>query len=217
MTTRAILIGLGLVSAGLLGVAAAPSLTGTAVGARAMAASAVAAPAADTTTWKVDGVHSSVVYRVKHMGVANFWGRFNEVKGTFTFDPAAPDAATFDIEIPAESIDSNNGNRDKHLEGPDFFNVKQFPTITFKSKSVKKAGDAFELAGDLTLLGVTKPVTAKLEHIGTAETPRGPKTGFDATFTIKRSDFGMNYGVSEGALGDEVTIIVAIEGDGPKK
>lgn len=162
----------------------------------------------------VDGSHSSVVYRITHAGVTNFYGRFNKVEGTYAFDPANPSSATFDISIPADSIDSNNKQRDDHLKAPDFFNVKQFPTITFKSKEVRKAGDAFELVGDMTLLGQTKPVTAKLVHTGEGDKgPRfGYRAGFEATFTFKRSEFGMNYGVKEGTLGDDVTVIVSIQG-----
>ncbi|MBX3385708.1 MAG: YceI family protein [Phycisphaeraceae bacterium] len=194
----------------LLAGAGAGSGSGSARQAGGAATSAPAASGALT----VDGSHSSVIYRVSHAGVVNFYGRFNKVEGTFDFDPANPSSAVFDVSIPADSIDSNNKQRDDHLKSPDFFNAKQFPTITFKGKEVRKAGEHFELVGDLTLLGQTKPITAKLEHIGAGD--RGPRmgyrAGFEATFTFKRSDFGMTYGVKDGMLGDEVTVIVALQG-----
>src|SRR5262249_11217423 len=101
---------------------------------------------------------------------------------------------------------------DQHLKGPDFFNVKQFPTMSFKSSKMK-AVDArtYEVTGDLTLHGVTRPVTVTLERIGTAKGMGGEtRTGFETTFTIKRSDFGMKYMIP--AVGDEVKVIVAVEG-----
>ena len=171
-------------------------------------------PAASAGGYKVDAVHSGVVYRITHMGVSNFWGTFNKLDGSFAFDPADLSSASFDVTIDADSIDSNNAQRDGHLKSPDFFNTKQFPTITFKSTGVSKSGDGFELKGDMTLLGKTKPITAKLQHIG--EGDKGERFGFragvEATFTFKRSDFGMNYGIKDNALGDEVMVIVSLEG-----
>jgi len=114
--------------------------------------------------------------------------------------------------VKADSLDSANADRDKHLKGPDFFNVKQFPTLAFKSTRVRALGDKdYEVTGDLTFHGVTRPVTVKLERIGTGKGMRGEtRTGFEATFAIKRSDFGMKYLIP--AVGDEVRIIAAVEG-----
>lgn len=162
----------------------------------------------------IDPTHSAVVYKITHMGVSNHWGRFDDVGGTFSFDPKSPQSASFDVTIKSESIDSGDKKRDGHLRTPDFFNAKEYPTIEFKSTGVGAGADGvFELKGDLTLLGKTKPVTARLTHVGEKEIPKmGHRSGVEATFTIKRSDFGMNYMVENGGLGDDVQIVVALEG-----
>lgn len=174
----------------------------------------LAAPAPAADTWKADPVHSSIVFRIKHLDVGYIYGRFNQYSGSFAFDERDPAACALNIEVQAGSVDTGNAVRDGHLKGPDFFNVKEFPKITFKSTSMKALpGDAknYEVTGDLTLHGVTKSVKVKLERIGTAKDMRGTlRTGFETTFTIKRSDYGMKYLV--GALGDEVRVTVALEG-----
>jgi polyisoprenoid-binding protein YceI len=169
-----------------------------------------ASAAAAAASYKVDSVHSMVIFKVKHMGAGNFYGRFNQVSGTFTIDEADPAKGQVDFQVKADSIDTANAKRDGHLKSGDFFNVVQFPSITFKGKEIKKAGSAYEVAGDLTLLGVTKPLKARVEQVGSGEARGGGKiAGFEATFTVKRSDFGMSYGA--GALGDEVSVIVSVE------
>jgi polyisoprenoid-binding protein YceI len=181
----------------------------------AMAAFACAAFSATcfaaADTYKVDPVHSSVIYKIRHMGVTNHYGRFNTLGGTITMDEAAPESGSIQLEIDANSFDSGNVKRDEHVKGPDFLNVKQFPTITFKSTQLKKTGDkTLDLTGDLTLHGVTKPINAKLELIGKGKNPRGGEVaGGEATFTIKRSDFGMAFMLQ--GLSDEIGIIVGIE------
>ena len=164
-------------------------------------------------SFTIDPVHSSVLFRVKHFDIGYIYGRFNQFSGTFAFDDKNPADCKLEMEIKIDSIDSANSDRDKHLKGPDFFSAKEFPTMSFKATSMK-ASDAknFEVTGDLTIHGVTKQVTVKLERIGTTKDPRSgkPRTGWETTFTIKRSDFGMKYGVP--AIGDEVRVIVAIEG-----
>jgi polyisoprenoid-binding protein YceI len=165
----------------------------------------------------VDPVHSSMVFRVKHMDAAYFYGRFNKIAGEIDLDDKNPSGGTVVIEIDAESIDTNDAGRDRHLKGPDFFSVKEFPKLTFKSKSVAKKGQEWEVAGDLTMHGATKPLTVLVKPTGSIDDPRtGPKVGFETEFTIKRSDFGMTYGVDKKALGDEVKVMLAVEA-GPKK
>jgi polyisoprenoid-binding protein YceI len=171
---------------------------------------APAALAADP--FKVDPVHSTVIFRVKHFGVGYIYGRFDQVSGTFAFDDNNPADSSLAMEVKTDSVDTNNPGRDKHLKGPDFFNVKEFPTISFKSKEVKKIDDQnYEVTGDLTLLSTTNPVTIKVERVGTAKGQRGGlRSGIEATFTIKRSDFGMKFMV--GPVSDEVRVTVATEG-----
>ena len=161
--------------------------------------------------YAADGVHSSLVYRVKHMNTSFFWGRFNSIAGAFTLDETNPAESRFEFQVKADSVDTGIPKRDLHLKSPDFFNVVQYPTIAFKSQSVTKSGDDYEVTGDLTLHGVTKPVKVKVVPTGKAKDQRGtPIAGIEATFTIKRSDFGMTNMV--GPIGDDVWITVGIEG-----
>lgn len=162
--------------------------------------------------YEIDPVHSSAIFKIKHESVSNFYGRFNDVSGTFTFDTSSPESASFEVTIKTESVNSGQPARDGHLRKSDFFNAGEHPKITFKSTGVKKVGDKFEVTGDLTMLGKTKPITATVVHTGEKTTPRGEKAGVEATFTVKRSEFGMNYGIANGGLGDEVGMIVALEG-----
>lgn len=186
-------------------------------------AKAVATAATATTTgsalasYSVDRVHSNVVFNVRHAGVANFYGRFNDFDGSFTFDPESPSNGSFDFTVQTSSIDTGNRNRDDHLRNADFFNARQFPTITFKSTGIREAGDGFELTGDLTMMGETKPVTAELDWIGTGSFRGKDVSGFEARFNIKRTDFGMDTYVAPdggegGGLGNTVNLIVAVEG-----
>ncbi len=166
-----------------------------------------------TETYNVDPVHTTAIFRIKHLGVTYFYGRFNETTGTFTVNTEDPSEMSFDVQIKTESVDTNATGRNNHLKSPDFFNAKEFPTISFKSKSVKSSGEStYSVAGDLTLHGVTKPITVQMEFVGQGDKgPRfGYRAGFDATITIKRSDFGMNF--MQGMLGDEVRIMVGLEG-----
>jgi polyisoprenoid-binding protein YceI len=168
-----------------------------------------------TTTYDIDPVHSSVVFRVLHMGIAPFYGRFNDLAGTIVHDPANPENSSVKIEIEAESVDTGAAARDRHLRSPDFFNAKQFPKITFESTGVKKTGDGtFEVTGDLTLLGRTRPVTLTVERTGEGNGPRGkPRIGFATTTSIRRSEFGMTYMLDEKkGVGDRVDLFLAVEG-----
>jgi polyisoprenoid-binding protein YceI len=162
-------------------------------------------------SYAADPVHSSLVYRVKHMNAAYFWGRFNNITGSFSIDEANPAQCQFEFQVKADSVDTGNPKRDQHLKSPDFFNVVQFPTIGFKSQSVAKSGDGYEVVGDLTLHGVTKPVTVKVVPTGKGKGPGGqPVAGIEATLMLKRTDFGMSNMV--GPLGDEVWVTVGVEG-----
>jgi len=178
----------------------------------APAPAAAHAPVAAPTQFEIDGVHSSVIFRIQHSGVSYFHGRFNSIQGLITVDAEKPEASSVELTIAAESVDTNNGKRDDHIRSPDFLNASEFPEIQFKSDSVKALGDkTFEIAGKLTLHGETKPVTVKAEQTGLAKNPRGEGqiTGFETTFTVKRSDFGMDQMLD--SLGDEVRLTVAVE------
>lgn len=166
--------------------------------------------------FEVDAVHSSLIFKIQHVGVSNFYGRFNDYSGTFSINPENLSASSIEVTVKADSVDSGNEGRDGHLRNPDFFNTKQFPDLTFKSTSISKGEDEGEylLKGELTVLGVTKPIEATLRVVGERDVGgrMGYRAGIEAVFAFKRSDFGMTYGVANGALSDEVTIMAALEG-----
>lgn len=172
---------------------------------------------ANVETYEVDGVHSSVIFRIKHLGVSYVYGRINSPGGQFSFDPDAPGDSRFEIDVEARNVDTNNSSRDNHIRSADFFNAKQFPEISFKSTKVRKrSGDTYEVTGNMTLHGETKPIVVDLDFVGCADDPWGGyRCGFDGTFTIKRSDFGMDF--MKGPLGDEVTLMVGLEGKKKKE
>ena len=187
-----------------LGIAAAPRSTPA-------PAPAPLAPAA-AGEYNVDKVHSGLFFKIEHAGMGTFLGRFNDLDGKFALDNEKPESGMLDFKVKAESVDTNNADRDKHLKGGDFFNVKQFPEITFKSKSVKKVEGGFEVTGDLTLTGTTKSVTVKVTNFktGTSQMTKKEGAGFEANFTINRNDFGITK--YPGMLGDNVTLTIGIEG-----
>jgi polyisoprenoid-binding protein YceI len=167
------------------------------------------AGAADAYT--VDAVHSSVVFRAKHMNASHAWGRFNDISGSFALDGSDPSKSVLDFQVKAASIDTGNPARDKHLKGTDFFNAVQYPVISFKSKSVAKTADGYEASGELTLHGVTKPLKVKVTPVGSGKGPTGAAiAGIDASFYVKQSEFGMTKMV--GPIGDDVWVNVSIEG-----
>jgi polyisoprenoid-binding protein YceI len=171
-----------------------------------------AAPARAADDFTVDPDHTSVTFKISHLGLSYIHGRFDDVSGGFTLDADAG-KSSFALTVKAESMDTNNKKRDDHLRSPDFFNAKQFPTVAFKSTSVKAVDGGLEVAGDLTLHGVTKPVTFTLAGGKTAEFPPGTKrVGFSTELKIKRSEFGMDKFLDNGAVGDEVFIAVSFEG-----
>jgi polyisoprenoid-binding protein YceI len=156
--------------------------------------------------WEVDVSHSSVVFKVSHLDVSNQHGRFNEIAGSLN----TGDAAAFKFIVPTASIDTNNAKRDDHLRSPDFFNAKQFPVIGFKGESITANEDGMELAGELTLHGVTQPLTVQMTKVGEGEDPWGGyRIGLETTFTIQRSAFGMDQMLN--AVGDEVELTISIE------
>jgi len=159
----------------------------------------------------VDPTHSSVVFKIQHAGISSIFGRFNEMSGDFMIDKQDPANSTFALNIKANSVDTNNAARDKHLRSPDFFNTKQFPALTFKSTSVRRVEKGYEVTGDFTMHGVTKQITFVLEG-GSKEIefPKGRKRiGFTTALTLKRSDFGMEK--PAGVLGDDVHVEIGIE------
>jgi polyisoprenoid-binding protein YceI len=171
----------------------------------------VATTAARADDYVVDPAHTAVTFKVSHLGLSWTHGRFNDVSGTFRFDKAAPGDASFTLTVKTESIDTGNARRDGHLKSPDFLNVKQFPLLSFKSKSVKAVEGGYQVTGDFTLHGQTKPITFTLQGGKDAEFPKGVKrTGFSTELVLKRSDFGMDKLMQ--AVGDNIHIAVSFEG-----
>ena len=162
-------------------------------------------------TYKIDPVHSGVTFAAHHAGAGWVPGRFNQVSGEMNI---ADDIAksTFTVEIPVDSLNTNNDKRDQHLKSPDFFNAKQYPAISFKSTSVEKTDDThLKVTGDLTLHGVTKSISFPLELTGTGEFPAGTKRyGVRASFTVKLSDYAIKG--LPGVVGDEIELNVMFEG-----
>jgi polyisoprenoid-binding protein YceI len=167
---------------------------------------------AQADSFKIDPVHSAILFKINHFGAGNVWGRFDTFSGTFTIDQNDPSKDAVSIEIKTDSVDTNAPDRDKHIKSPDFFNAAQYPTTTFKSTSVKKVDDkTYEITGDLTLRGVTKPVTLDVKAIGTGTGPKGEfRAGFEATTTLKRSEFEVKTFLP--AVGDDVALTIAVEG-----
>jgi len=174
--------------------------------------SAAPAPAPAADAWTIDPVHSSVIFKVRHVGVSNFYGAFKEVGGQISMDPKDPAKSSVTFTIQAASIDTRSEKRNQHLMSPDFFSVKEFPTIEFKSTSAKSTGkDEYEVDGKLTLHGVTKDLKLKVLQVGMAESDKGKAAGYETHATIKRSDYGMTGYIDNGMLGDDVDVIVSVE------
>ena len=175
-----------------------------------IAAASFSAQAAEK--YDIDPTHTQVQFTYNHLGFSNITGRFDEVKGDFLFDAADPTKSSVSITIPVASISTGVAKLDEHLLKADFFDATQFPTATFKSTGVTAAGEGkLAVAGDLTIHGVTRPVVLDVTINGIGEHPmrKLPAAGFDATATIKRSDFGVGAYVP--AVGDEVTLSITVE------
>lgn len=195
--------------------AAVVGLVGLGLGAAALhsgSAPAIANNASSADTFQVDSVHSMVMFRIKHMGVAFNYGLFHNPTGTYNIDTDNPDESFIDISVKTEDVDTGNDKRDNHLRSPDFFNAKQYREISFKSTSFEKSGDGLVATGELTMSGVTKTIEVEIEKTGESDTPQGYKQGFEGRFSIQRSDFGMTKYIDGGGLGDEVTLMVTFEG-----
>lgn len=160
-----------------------------------------------------DPAHTQIMFSVSHLGFSFSHGRFVKFTGGFDFDPEAPEKSVVEIAINTNSIRMDDDAWEKHLKGPDFFNVEKFPEMTFKGTGIEKTGDKTgKLTGDLTILGVTKPVTLDVTFNGSGTHPYTGKlvAGFSAETSIKRSDFGMGYGIPN--VGDDVKIEIQVEG-----
>jgi len=185
----------------------------------ALALAVPLAASAAPESYTLDPHHTYPHFAVEHLGVSLYWGRFDRSSGKFTIDRAAH-KGTLELAVETASVstgDNERGSRprtlDEHLKSADFFNVAEFPRMTFKADSVTFAGDSpAEISGQLTLLGVTRPLTLKVERWVCKDHPfnKKPMCGGNASGTLKRSDFGMKYGLA--AVSDEVRLYVQFEG-----
>jgi len=180
------------------------------------AALAVASPAKAADTYQFDKAHTTVGFQVRHI-FTMLGGRFQDFSGTITVDRARPESSSVEFTIQAGSVFTGDPKRDEHLRTPDFFDVAKYPTITFKSTSVKAAGkDAYAVTGDLTMRGVTKKVTLPVTLLGEGKDPWGnEKMGFGMSTTLDRKEYGMNWNktLDQGGVvvGDEVKVEVSVE------
>jgi polyisoprenoid-binding protein YceI len=170
---------------------------------------------AQSSVWQVDPNHSQATFEVKHLGITNVRGAIGIAKGTVHWDPKDPSKDSVEAELDATSVNTQSAYRDKDLKGSGFFNVAQFPTLTFKSISVTPVADGLEVNGDLTLVGVTRRVVLKV--VGPTAPQKGMQgglaSGLEATTVIKRSDFHFGSNYPTAVVGDEVKITVDIEID----
>jgi polyisoprenoid-binding protein YceI len=173
----------------------------------------VAPAAATVENYKFDKAHTQILFFVDHLGFSKSQGEFHDYDGYFTFDRENPANSKVEVTIQTASIDMDDKPWDDHLKNADFFNVEKFPTMVFKSTDIKVTGDdTADITGDLTILDVTKPVTLSVKHNKSDKHAFSGKyvSGFSASATVKRSDFGMTYGLP--AVGDDINLMIEVEG-----
>ncbi|MGI8839578.1 MAG: YceI family protein [Caulobacteraceae bacterium] len=193
-----------------------------------LAASAHAQPAPPTASrdfsavkagdYAIEPVHTRILFSLSHLGFSTWYGDFTHASGTARIDPAHPAASSVEVSVPTGSVTTTNSTLDAELKGPDWFDAAKFPAITFKSRQLSVTGPGQgQIVGDLTLHGVTRPVTLQVQFHGAGANPMSHAytAGFDATGEIKRSDFGVPKYVP--MVGDEVKLILsaAFERKGP--
>jgi polyisoprenoid-binding protein YceI len=173
---------------------------------------ALAPGLAHAETYDIDAIHSAVMFRAKRLGVVYVYGRFNEFAGTIEMNGEDVASGRLSLDVKTASVDTGNERRDDHLRSPDFLNAAQLPLMKFESTGVRSAGEGqFEVTGNLTLHGVTKPVTARVELVGAGKDPGGAGkslVGFEGKLTLKRSDFDVKFMV--GPVSDEIDVHLAL-------
>ncbi|WP_341501641.1 YceI family protein [Gallaecimonas sp. GXIMD4217] len=182
----------------LIALALAAGLSGTAV--------------ADDYVIDTQGAHAFVQFRIKHLGYSWLIGQFNQFEGKFSYDEKAPEKASVQVEIDTGSLDSNHAERDKHLRGKDFLDVKQYPKATFVSTAYEPNGNGEGvLKGQLTLHGVTKDIAIAVKEIGAGADPWGGyRRGFEGTTTLTLKDYDINFDL--GPASRQVELFLSVEG-----
>lgn len=184
--------------------------------AAALSATAAVATPALAADYVIDteGAHAFIQFRVKHLGYSWLYGRFNDFSGEFTYDKKNPEKNSISITLDTASVDTNHAERDKHIRSDDFLNVKKFPQAKFVSTGYKPTGDhKAQVTGNLTLHGVTKPITVDVTHMGGGEDPWGGyRDGFEGRVTIKPEEFGIAMAEKLGPASAEVEMMLSVEG-----
>ncbi|WP_323845435.1 YceI family protein [Microbulbifer magnicolonia] len=169
---------------------------------------------AQAAEYKIDtkGAHAFIQFRIKHLGYSWLYGRFDDFDGSFFYDDKAPEKSTVNVNIDVTSLNSNHAERDKHLRSPDFLDTAKFPSASFKSTGFEPLGDGkAKLSGELTLRGVTKPITIDVTNIGGGKDPWGGyRQGFSGTTEFELKDFGIDYNL--GPASQKIEMILDIEG-----
>jgi polyisoprenoid-binding protein YceI len=174
-------------------------------------------PQTSVSTWNIDPVHSGAEFKVKHMMISNVKGQFTGVSGVLQLDEGDIVNSSIETSIDAASINTRDAQRDAHLKSPDFFEVEKFPTLTFKSTSVRRKGEELAVEGDLTIHGVTRKVVFEVEGpTAPGKDPWGnTRIGFSATTKINRKDYGLtwNAALETGGIlvGEDVTITLDLQ------
>ncbi|HKC55338.1 MAG TPA: YceI family protein [Vicinamibacterales bacterium] len=169
-----------------------------------------------TTTYSIDKAHSDATFQVRHL-LSKVRGRFSDFEGTIEYDELNPERSLVAVTIHAAGIDTNERDRDTHLRSADFFDVEKFQTLTFRSTAIARKGDQrFDVTGDLTIRGVTRPVAFDVTFLGKAKDPWGnERIAFEAEAAVNRKDFGLNWNAvleTGGFLvGDEVKISLSVQ------
>ena len=176
---------------------------------------ALAGPASAADSWAIDKAHSDVTFTVRHL-ISKVTGRFGSFDATITTDFENMDGSSVKFTIDASSIDTANGDRDKHLRSADFFDVEKFPEITFQSSKITKIdGDSYAVVGSLTMHGVSKEITLTVDFLGEMTAMGGTRAGYELTTTLNRKDFEVSWNRALDAggfvLGDDVEINIDLE------
>jgi polyisoprenoid-binding protein YceI len=189
-------------------------ITGT-IFATLLLAAASSRGAAEPTHYELDAEHTTIAFLVEHIGYAKTLGQFRGASGGFTFDAESGDLTAVRIVVETATVDTHHEARDRHLTSADFLDSGRHPTMTFTASGAEPSGErTFIVAGELTLLGRTQPLTLDATLNKMAPYPIGDRAeviGVSARGSLKRSEFGMTYGVADGLVGDEVEIIIEIE------
>ena len=210
MTFRTLLVG-----ALALGLSACGGETATETDVTTAGTATVAATPVPAGTYDIDGTHSTASFGIRHLGISTVRGSFDAVTGTLTVGETLSTLETT-ARIDASTISTGNADRDGHLQSPDFFDVAQYPEITFTSTGVRPGeGDSFTLLGDLTMHGVTKPVELEGTYLGAATMGETQKIGFSARGELDRKEWGLTWAetndVGEALVGDEVTLEIEVQ------